>query len=272
MKTLDLITSNLKWLAIVALVALGLLQLKSCNDKDALQKELALIKQKEITAANNLKVMQDTMEYWVDKAGNYKSEISILTGDKETIEKDLAKYKDKFNEVLGKEARDQEMIAFLENQIKFRDDVIAGLKDPHGPYSLENDSTIAINVNKQYDSLNYYKITGKIVTKIKDNKIEDGKVTLSPEFALSLALAMSKDKDGIFHVTSSTKFPAQVQMSGINMIERELNQSYSSYLGIGLSTGYGFTLQKQTQFTPFIGVTVTYMPAWLTIKLGKKYK
>jgi CO dehydrogenase/acetyl-CoA synthase beta subunit len=61
-------------------------------------------------------------------------------------------------------------------------------------------------------------------------------------------------------------------MSGINVIERQLNQSYSGYLGIGFSTGYGFTLQQQTQFVPFVGVTITYMPSWLTLKLGKKYK
>jgi hypothetical protein len=271
MKALDLITGNLKWIAIIVIVLLGLAQLKSCSDKDSLAQELALIKQKEQTAANNIKVMQDSMEYWVDKSGNYKSEISILSADKETLEKDFGKFKNKFNEVVGKDYKNQEMIAYLENQIKFKDEVIAGLNSD-GPYSLANDSTIAINVHKQYDSLNYYKITGSVVTTIKDNKIKDGTVNLSPEFGISLALAMAKDKDGIVHITSSTRFPAQVQMSGINTIERHLNQSYSGYLGLGISTGYGFTLQQQTQAVPFIGLSLTYMPSWLTIKLGKKYK
>lgn len=272
MKALDFITSNLKWIAIVILVFLGLAQLKSCSDKDALKQELAILKQKEMTAANNLKVMQDTMEFWVDEAGNYKSEISILTADKQTINQEFSKFKGKYDDMLGKDAKNQEMLAYLENQIKFKDQVIAGIKDPSGPYSLSNDSTIAINVHKQYDSTNYYKITGSVITKIKDNRIENGTVELNPEFGLGLALSMSKDKDGIVHITSSTKFPAQVQMSGINVIERQLNQSYSGYLGIGFSTGYGFTLQQQTQFVPFVGVTITYMPSWLTLKLGKKYK
>jgi len=68
---------------------------------------------KEKTAQNNLKVLQDTMEYWQDEAGNFKSEISILTGDKETIEESLSKYKDKYEDVLGDRAKGQEMIAYL---------------------------------------------------------------------------------------------------------------------------------------------------------------
>ena len=273
MKLLDTIVSNLKWVALVIIALLVLAQLKSCSDKDSAAQELALLKQKAQTAENNLKVMQDTMEYWKDEAGNYKSEITILSADKEMLEKDFKKYKKKFEEVVGKEAKSQEMIAYLENQIKFKDQIIAGLKDPNGPYSIVNDSTIAINVDKRYDSLNYYKITGSVVTKIKDNKIENGTVELNPEFGLSLALAMSKDKDGIVHITSSTKFPAQVQMSGINLIERQLNQSYSGYLGLGFSTGYGLAFNNGTAITaPFVGLSVTYMPSWLTIKLGKKYK
>lgn len=270
MKLLDIIMSNIKWIVLAVVAVLVILQLKACGDKDSLKQELALIKQKEQTAANNLKVLQDTMEYWKDEAGNYKSEISILTADNETIEKDFEKFKNKFEEVAGK---DQKMIAYLENQIKFKDQVIAGIKDPNGPYSLKNDSTIEINVEKRYDSSNYYKITGTVITEIRDNKIKNGTVKLNPEFGMSLSLAMSKDKEGIVHVTSSTKFPAQVQMSGINLIERELNQSYAGYLGLGVSAGYGIGFTAGTARTiPYIGVTATYMPSWLTIKLGKKYK
>lgn len=272
MKVLDFITGNLKWIAIVALAILVFMQLKSCNKNDELAQELALIKQKEVTAANNLKVLQDSMEYWQDEAGNYKSEISILTADKQTLGNEFNKFKNKYDDVMGKDAKNQEMLAYLENQIKFKDQVIAGLS-PTGPYSLANDSTIAINVHKQYDSTNYYKILGSVITKIKDNKIEDGKVELNPEFGLGLALVMSKDKDGIVHITSSTKFPAQVQMSGINVIERQLNQSYKGYLGLGFSGGYGLGFMDGTARTmPFVGVTLTYMPSWLTLKLGKKYK
>lgn len=268
----DKLGSIFKWVVSAALVLFVMLSLKQCNDKDALKKELALIAQKEKTAANNLKVLQDTMEYWQDEAGNYKSEISILTADKETIKDQFDQYKHKFDDVVGKEAKDQQMIAYLENQIKFKDQFIAGLTSKGSGASISSDSSITIDMLRQYDSLNYYRIKGDVAVKIKDNKLTDGTVQLNPEFGMSLALAMSKDKEGIVHITSSTKFPAQVQMSGVNMIERELNTSYSGYLGIGFSTGYGLTLQKQPQFTPFVGLTVTYMPSWLTIKLGKKYK
>jgi hypothetical protein len=272
MKRIELISSNLKWIVIAVLGVLILMSLKQCSDKDSLKKEIALLAQKEKTAQNNLKVLQDTMEYWQDEAGNYKSEISILTGDKETINSSLSKYKDKYKEVLGERAKGQEMIAYLENQIKFKDQVISGIGAPGSIASLSSDSSIAINIDKQYGEGNYYKINGDVKTKLRDNKIVDGSVDIRPEFGINLALAMSKDKEGIFHITSSTKFPAQVQMSGINMIERELNQSYAGYLGLGIHGGYGLALQQSPTFFPYIGIGISYTPSWLTIKLGKKYK
>lgn len=272
MKLIEILSSNLKWVVIAVLGLFILMALKQCSDKDTLKQQLAILAQKEKTAQNNLKVLQDTMEYWQDEAGNYKSEISILTGDKETIEENLSKYKDKYEDVLGERAKGQEMIAYLENQIKFKDQVISGIGAPGSVASLSSDSSITINIDKQYGDGNYYKILGEIITKIKDNKIEDGKVEINPEFGIALALAMSKDKEGIFHITSSTKFPAQVQMSGINMIERQLNQKYSSYLGIGIQGGYGLSMQQTPTFFPYIGVGVSYTPSWLTFKLGKKYK
>lgn len=272
MQLFNNLSSIFRWLIVGALVFFVMLSLKQCNDSSAAEKELALLKEKQKTALNNLKVMQDTMEYWKDEVGNYKSEISILNADKETIKAEFSKYKDKFDDVLGDRAKDQEMIAYLENQITFKDKVIADLSSGTGGASITSDSTIAINILKQYDSLNYYKITGDIVTTIKDNKLKDGTVTLNPEFGLSLALAMSKDKEGIVHITSSTKFPAKVEMSGINLIERELNATPTGYLGIGFQAGYGLALQKPTSFIPYVGIGVSYTPSWLTIKLGKKYK
>jgi hypothetical protein len=272
MKLIELISSNLKWVIVAVLGVLILMSLKQCSDKDSLKKQVALLAQKEKTAQNNLKVLQDTMEYWHDEAGNYKSEISILTGDKETIEASLEKYKDKYEDVMGDRSKGQEMIAYLENQIKFKDQVISGLGAPGSIASLASDSSIAINIDKQYGEGNYYKIIGDVKTKLRDNKIVDGTVELNPEFGINLALAMSKDKEGIFHITSSTKFPAQVQMSGINMIERELNQSYAGYLGLGIHGGYGLALQPNPTFFPYIGVGLSYTPSWLTFKLGKKYK
>jgi hypothetical protein len=272
MKIIELLTANLKWVIIAVLGIFILMALKQCSDKDTLKQQLAILAHKEKTAQNNLKVLQDTMEYWQDEAGNFKSEISILTGDKETIEESLSKYKDKYEDVLGDRAKGQEMIAYLENQIKFKDQVISGLGAPGSIASLSSDSSISINIDKQFGDGNYYKILGEVTTKLRDNKIEDGKVEINPEFGLSLALAMSKDKEGIFHITSSTKFPAQVQMSGINMIERQLNQKYSSYLGLGIHAGYGLSMQQQPTFFPYIGVGLSYTPSWLTLKLGKKYK
>jgi len=272
MKLFELVSSNLKWIAIAVLSVLILSALKQCSDKDSLKKQVAMLEQKEKTAQNNLRVLQDTMEYWQDEAGNYKSEISILTGDKESIKKSLVKYKDKYEEVLGDRAKSQEMIAYLENQIKFKDQILAGVGSPGSTVSLSSDSSITINIDKQYGDGNYYKILGDINTVLLDNKIVDGTIDIRPEFGINLALAMSKDKEGIFHITSSTKFPAQVQMSGINMIERELNQSYAGYLGIGIHGGYGLALQQSPTFFPYIGVGISYTPAWLTLKLGKKYK
>jgi hypothetical protein len=272
MKIIELLTGNLKWVIIAGLGIFILMTLKQCSDKDTLKQQLALLAQKEQTAQNNLKVLQDTMEYWQDEAGNYKSEISILTGDKETIKANLSKYKDKYEDVLGERAKGQEMIAYLENQIRFKDQVISGLGEPGSAASLSSDSSIAINIDKQFGDGNYYKITGEVTTKLRDNRIQDGKVEINPEFGLNLALAMSKDKEGIFHITSSTKFPAQVQMSGINMIERQLNQKYSGYLGLGIHGGYGLSMQQQPTFFPYIGVGLSYTPSWLTFKLGKKYK
>jgi len=272
MKLTEILSSNLKWVVIAVFGIFILMALKQCSDKDTLKQQLAILAQKEKTAQNNLTVLQDTMEYWQDEAGNFKSEISILTGDKKTIQESLSKYKKKYEDVLGDRAKDQEMIAYLENQIKFKDQIISGIGAPESIASLSSDSSITINIDKQYGDGNYYKILGEITTKIKDNKIEDGKVEINPEFGISLALAMSKDKEGIFHINSNTKFPAQVQMSGINMIERQLNQKYSGYLGIGIHGGYGLSMQQQPTFFPYIGIGLSYTPSWLTFKLGKKYK
>jgi len=273
MKLLDLLTSNLKWIAIVVLGFIVLMGLKQCSDKDAMKQEIAMLKRKNQSMKNNIKVMSDTMEFWVDKAGNYKSEISILTADKDMLEEEFQEFQDKYKEVVGKEAKDRELIAYLENEIRFKDEVLAGLNTPGSGASISLDSSqVDINIEKRYDSTNYYKIAGYVKPKLVNNKIVDGEVKLSPEFAISLALAMDKDKDGIVHITSSTKFPAQVTMSGINMIEQQLNTTYKGYLGIGFNLGYGLSLGNQKQMAPYVGVGLTYMPSWLTLKIGKNYK
>jgi hypothetical protein len=179
----------------------------------------------------------------------------------------------KYNDLLGKAAKSNEMIAYLTAQIEARDRVIADLKNGshgNGSYIL-NDSTVAIDIGKKYDSLNYYNVNGNVVTSIKNNKIIAGNIDLTTTIGIGLELGLGRDKKtGIASITSKTAFPAKVSLGGITRIEQELNKKPSMYLGLAVVVGYGATIEKQPQLMPYIGIAAYLSPRWLTIKINNK--
>jgi hypothetical protein len=273
MKALQWFNKYSKFIALGIIVILVLFSLQQCSKNDDLARENQKLKQTESILSNNLKVANDTMRYWKDKAGNSMSEISVLTATNDMLKNQYSDINAKYKSLLGKDAKNQDLIAYLTAQIVLKDQMIQYLKDRiagQGSYIL-NDSTVVIDVGKKYDSLNYYSVNGCVVTSIKDNKITAGKVDLTTTVGLGLELGVSRDKKtGMASVTSRTAFPAKVSLGGITKIEEELNKKPSMYLGLAFVVGYGATLEKQPQLLPYLGVAAYLSPRWLTIKIHNK--
>ena len=267
------INKYFKIIALVIIVVLALLFARQISRTQDVACENAQLKQTNSILSNNLKVATDTMHYWKDKAGNSLSEISVLSATNAMLKNQYSDIYERYKGLVGKDAKNQEMIAYLNSQITIKDREIQDLKNnPGGGGSyILNDSTIAINVGKAYDTNNYYNIKGKVITRIKDNRITAGNVDLTTTVGIGLELGVSRDKKtGIASVTSRTAFPAKVDLGGIAKIEQELNRKPAAYLGLGLVVGYGATLEQQPQLKPYIGVAAYIAPRWLTIKIHNK--
>lgn len=226
------------------------------------------------TLSNNLIAANDTTEFWKTRAGKYNSEKKILSATAEMLEDQYAAEHAKFLDLVGKNKKKDKMIAYLEGQIIIKDSIIGKLssEQPEGGGSfIQNDSTIYLDIGKTYDTSNYYRIYGPIITRIIDNKLTSGNFNLNTDFSIGLELGINRDrKTGMASITSSTAFPAKVYLGGITELEKELNSEPSHYLGAAILLGYGATLQKDPVMGPFIGVGVYFSPKWLTIKIRKR--
>jgi len=273
MKALQWFNKYFKFIALGIIVILVLFSLRQCSKNDDLARENQKLKQTESILSNNLKVANDTMCFWKDKAGRSMSEISVLTATNEMLENQYSDIYAKYKSMVEKGTKNSELIAYLNAQIVFKDQMIQYLKNRiagSGSYIL-NDSTVVIDVGKTYDLLNYYLVNGCVTTSIKDNKIVAGKVDLTTTVGIGLELGINRDKKtGIASVTSRTAFPAKVSLGGITKIEEELNKKPSIYLGLAFVVGYGATIEKQPQLLPYLGVAVYLSPRWLTIKIHNK--
>jgi hypothetical protein len=273
MALFEFINRNLKWIALIAIACIVMLILRQCTgDKDLAIENQRLAQANQILNGN-MQVMQDTVKFWKDVNGNNLSSISILTADKAMLTDQFSSLHAKYEKVVGKSAEDSKMIAYLNSQIQFRDTVIAQIKAAGSKSGTRiiNDSTIRIEVGKEYDANNSYTVSGKVQTSIKNDKITGGSVDIETAVKMAIELAISRDKEtGIARITTKTAFPAKISMNGITQIENEINKRPSSYLGIGVFGGYGATLQLKPTLAPMIGVGIYYSPSWLTIKLYKK--
>lgn len=270
---LEFINRNLKWIAIIAIAGIILLGLRQCNGDKELALENQRLAQENQILNGNMLVMQDTVNFWKDENGNSLSSISILTADKAMLTGQFSSLNTKYKKIVGKSADDSKMIAYLNSQIQFKDTVIAQIKAAGSKSGTRiiNDSTIQIEVGKEYDSDNSYTVSGKVHTSIKNDKITGGRVEIATAVKMGIELAINRDKKtGIARITTKTAFPAKISMNGITQIENEINKQPSSYLGVGVFAGYGATLQPKPTIAPMIGVGIYYSPSWLTIKLHKK--
>lgn len=272
MKLIPFIQDNLKWIAIVALAIICLLMLKQCRSNEDMKSEIERLEAKNKILDGNLTVMKDTVKFWKDSDGNHMSSIGILTADKEMLNGQFKDLNAKYKKVSGKSAEDAKMIAYLNGQISFKDREISDLRAAGATQGsrIINDSTILVDIGKQYDSTNSYTVNGNVYTSIKDNKITAGKIDLTTSVNMGLEIAINRDNETkIARITTKTAFPAKIVMRGITEIENELNKKPKAYLGLGLFAGYGLAVQKQPIISPMVGVSVYYSPSWLTIKLYK---
>ena len=271
---LSMLNTNLKYIALVIIALLVLLSLKQCSKVDDLARENSALKQKSEITSGNVEVLKDSMHYWKDKEGNQLSEIKILSADKEMLKSEYRELNSKFKDLIHDNSKNNELIAYLNTKIEFKDREISNLKSATSTgdgSKILNDSTILIDISEQYDTLNYYRVNGKVFTQLKDNKIKAGKIDLTTSIGVGLALGISRDpKTKIASITTKTAFPAKVSVSGITQIEQALNKKPSGYLGLSIFGGYGATLQNPVILSPMIGVGVYYSPRWLTIKLHNR--
>ena len=200
--------------------------------------------------------------------------------DEDSIKESLLKEKatptiiSKFKDLIRDNNKNGELIAYLNTKIEFKDRELANLNastSTEGGSKILNDSTVLIDIFKKYDTLNYYSVIGTVFTKLKDNKIQAGKIDLTTTVNMGIELGIARDpKTKIANITTKTAFPAKIQLSGITQIEQELNKKPSGYLGLSIFGGYGATLQNPVRLAPMIGVGVYYSPRWLTIKLHNR--
>jgi hypothetical protein len=274
MKALQWIKTNIMYVLIGIILVCALLLLRLNSKNQDLSRDLKKSQLVSSILSNNLIAANDTVHYWKDKAGNSLSEVKVLTATAEMLKDQYSDINKKYTDLVGKDAKNQEMIAYLNGQITIKDRIIADLNaNPGGGGSyILNDSTIAINNGYKYDSLNYYNTSGTVITSIKNNKIVAGKTDLTTIFGINIDLALSRDKkSGMASITTKTGFtPAAVSMSGITQITEELNKKPTWYIGAGIIGGYGASLEKQPTLSPFIGIGVYASPRWATIKIHNR--
>jgi len=272
MKLLQFINDNLKWIALVTIAIVCLFMLKQCGSNQDLQSEIERLEQKNKILDGNISVMKDTVKFWKDADGNNLSTIRILTADKEMLNGQFKDLKDKYKTVAGKSAEDSKMIAYLNSQISFKDREISDLKAANSNTGsrIINDSTILVEVGKQYDSTNSYSVKGHVYTSIKNDKITAGKIDLTTSVNMGIEIALNRDNETkIARITTKTAFPAKVVVRGITEIENEINKKPKAFIGLSVFAGYGLAVQKQPIMAPMIGIGAYYSPSWLTIKLYK---
>ena len=273
MKTVQsFFTKNIISIVIGVFVVMSIALTWSIIKTNNLASENVKLKQQESILSNNLIAAKDTMQFWKDQYSNSKSEIKLLTATSDMLKNQYSDIYNRYLKLIGKVAKNQEMIAYLQTQIVMKDQIIADLKagSGNGSYIL-NDSTIAIDEGKVYDTNNYYSVTGTVLATIIDNKIKAGKIDLTTTIGIGVDFGISRDKKtGMASIVSSTAFPAKVSMSGITRVEQEINKKPSSYLGLGFVIGYGATLEQQPQLKPFLGVAAYVSPRWLTIKIRNR--
>lgn len=271
---LSVLNTNLKYIALGIIALLILLSLKQCSNADDLARENAALKQKAEITSGNVEALKDSIQYWTDRDGNSLSEIKILSADGDMLKSEYRELNSKFKDLIRDNNKNGELIAYLNTKIEFKDRELANLNastSTEGGSKILNDSTVLIDIFKKYDTLNYYSVIGTVFTKLKDNKIQAGKIDLTTTVNMGIELGIARDpKTKIANITTKTAFPAKIQLSGITQIEQELNKKPSGYLGLSIFGGYGATLQNPVRLAPMIGVGVYYSPRWLTIKLHNR--
>jgi hypothetical protein len=271
---LEFLDKNLKWISLITIAVIALLTAKQCKENSDLQEKIANLTLKNTILEGNVSVLKDTVKFWKDEFGNYRSDISILSADRDMRETLYRDINQRYLSLVKQMGDDAKMIAYLNGQITFKDRQITDLRSDIASSSnsrIINDSTIRVEVGKQYDSLNSYKVDGFVYAKVNENKIKAGKIDLTTAVNMGIELGLTRDeKTKIASITTRTAFPAKISMKGLTEIENQLNKIPKSYLGLGFFAGYGATLQKQPMLTPMIGVGVYYAPSWLTIKFYKK--
>lgn len=274
MKPLQWIKTNILYIALGIILILSIFSFQQCSKRDDLARALAVSNQEKNILSNNLIAANDTIKYWKDADSNSRSEVKVLTATEAMLKNQYSEINEKYKDLLGKNAKHMEMIAYLNGQITIKDRIIADLKanaNTGGSYIL-NDSTIAINDGKTFDTLNYYNINGTVITSIKENKIVAGKIDLTTTIGIGFDLGISRDKKtGMASITTKTAFtPAKVNINGITRIEEELNKKPTWYIGAGFIGGYGASIVKQPTLSPFIGIGVFASPRWATIKINNR--
>jgi len=272
---LEFLDKNLKWIALVIIGVLILLIMKQCETNNELEEDNTRLSTDNLILSGNLKVMNDTVKFWKDETGRSLSAITILTANSEMLKSQYADIYNKYKEIAGSSADNSKMIAYLSGQVSFKDREISELRSAIAGVNrgnqIINDSTVLIDVGKTYDSLNSYRVSGTVLTSIKDNKIKAGKVDLTTAVNMGIEIALDRDKEtSIAKITTRTAFPANVTVKGLTQIENEINRKPHAYLGLGFFAGYGATLQKQPTLTPLLGLGIYYAPSWSTIKFYKK--
>lgn len=263
---------NFKIVAIILFVLMGIAIWYQFKTNQDLVDQNIKLKQSESILSNNIIAANDTIEFWKTRDGKSKSEIKLLSATNEMLETQYSGLYTQYKKLVGKSAKDGELIAYLQTQIELKDRKIAELsKDTNQSSYILNDTTIKINEGEIYDSINYYNINGTVLANIKDNKIYAGRIDLTTTVGIGIDFGITREtKTGIANITSSTAFPAKVRMSGITQIERELNKKPAGYFGVGVTVAYGITLEKQPILTPFVGIGVSYTPRWLTFKIRNR--
>jgi hypothetical protein len=265
--------SRTLWIA--AVILLILLLFKQCNDT----KKLAF---REQVAQGNIKAMQGQLGEWKTKNGQLVKQYGLLTGTVDDLKKLSADNYNKYLDMMGKNAKNQELVSYLNGQLSYSSEVIDSLrltsangKPPAGPFYISSDSSFTIIDSVRYDNLNYRITSGEFKFKIDSNKLKGGTGVLKNSFGLSLDIATTWDKkEKMTKVAITTPFKdIDVKVSGIAGLEARLNEKpkKSDILGIGFHLGYGIGGAKSSPaFGPQIGVGLYYIPSFLQLKINNK--
>jgi len=257
---------NTRMFLFAGIVLFAFLFLRQCDATEKAKEQVKIERQDKQRIQNNWDASLDTLKQFKLNAQTHRAQIR---GYEITVDELNTKYKDLLAEFEIEKNRPPKVIIKTEYVIKevIKEVPIYVTIDSTGS-SLEFEDSVSYNEN------NWRKFKGKIPFKIdtlgEEPKVIPGNGDFSVKFGMNLNLGLFKDSETKqIMIKADSDYPGIdfTSITGANILENSENKKAVRALrkrfGIGVSIGYGFSINGAIAPSPYIGIGLNYQPKFL---------